>query len=113
MRKVAAWLLLIAGLIGLLGVGSVEGRGGGREIQGGGGGVEIAREEPMVWRLGFPDTWLEWESRPKVRIAGVYCLSWSFGILCASVCALCGALVLSRRTPRQSRADHSPHSGPS
>jgi hypothetical protein len=106
MRKVPIWLLLIAGLIGLvMALGSFQGRGGGREIQGDGGIVERVREERMIRRMGYPDTWLEWESRPNAHIVGVYFLSWSFGILVASVCALCGVLVPSRRTPPQGRVD--------
>jgi hypothetical protein len=96
MRKVAVWFLTIAGLIGLLTALSFEGHGGGVEIQGQGAAAEPIRQ-PMVWRVGFPDKWLEFESQPNAHVAGVNVLSWSFVILSASVCALCTALLWRRR----------------
>jgi hypothetical protein len=102
MRKAGVWFLTVAGLVGLLTAFSFQGHGGGvSRLQ----PVGPTHVEPMVWRVGLPDTWLEWESRPNAHIAGYYFLSWSFGILVASGCALCWAVLLSRRTPPQGRAE--------
>jgi len=101
MRMARVWFLAIAGLVGLLTAFSFEGHGGGVSRPQPAGPTHV---EPMVWRLGLPDTWLEWDSRPQAKIVGVYLLSWSFGILVASVCSLCGAVLLSRRAPPQEPA---------
>ena len=103
MRKAGVWLLTITGLIGLLVAFSVHGGGGGASTPRPGGPVHV---EPLVWRVGLPDGWLEWErpgfllgqeSRPNVHFTGVYVLTWSFGILSASLCALGCAALLGRR----------------
>ena len=95
MRKVSVWVLAIPGLVGLLmAVGSFKAHSGG--IQGP-DGKQV--EGPTVIRMGFPDTWVEFESRPDRHITDVYFIRWSFGILLFSVCALCSALLMSRRTP--------------
>ncbi len=103
MQKAGVWLLTIIGLVGLLVALSFEGHGAGASTPQPGGPVHVA---PVVWPVGLPDTWLEWErpgyllgqeGRPHVHFAGVYVLRWSFGILVASACALGCASILARR----------------
>jgi hypothetical protein len=91
MRKASIWFLVIAGLGGMLTAFSVEGHGGGG-VSRPDGSIE---REPMVWQLGLPDRWVVWESSPNAHIVNVSLVSWSFAILVASVCALCGAVLLS------------------
>jgi hypothetical protein len=103
MRTAGVWLLSITGSVGLLAALSVHGGGGGASTPQLGGPIHV---EPLVWRVGLPDGWLGWErpgyllgqeSRPNVHFAGVRVLTWSFGILGASVCALGCAALLDRR----------------
>jgi hypothetical protein len=91
MRKASIWFLVIAGLAGLLTALSAGGHGGGGVARLDGS----IQREPMVWHMGLPDKWVEWESSPNAHIVKVSLLSWSFAILVASVCALCGAVLLS------------------
>jgi hypothetical protein len=113
MRKASVWFLAIAGLAGLVTALWPAAHGGGVSRLRPEGPTLV---EPMVYRMGHPDAWLEWsgrpngvpdewESRPNGEKAGVYFLRWSFGILVASVCALCYAMLLSRRTPLQKPAE--------
>jgi hypothetical protein len=103
MRKVGFWSLTIAGLVGLLAAFSVKGEGG---------GVSRFRPEgpmvrdPIVWQVGLPDAWLEWQSglNPTLHFS-----HWSFLILVASVFALCGALKLRLRTPRKEPSERGAH----
>ena len=99
MRK--AWFLTIAGVIGLIMALSIEGHIRGVSDLQPDGPISMG---PMIYRMGFPDGWLEWESSPNSHshIMGVHFDRWSFAILVASVCAICSAVVLRMRTPKLS-----------
>ena len=84
MRKAAVWVLTIAGLAGLCMALGFEGRGG---------------PQGWVYRVGYPDAWVEWESTPAGHTYGVNVLRWSFGTLVASVYALYYAVRVRRTTP--------------
>ncbi len=103
MRKASIWFLVIAGLGGMLTALSVERHGGGGMSRPDG---SIERE-PMVWHLGLPDKWVEWESSPNAHAVNVSLVSWSFAILIASVCALCGGVrLILKRSRRAAAAAH-------
>jgi hypothetical protein len=73
MRKTAVRVLTIASVAGLCSAFGFEGR-----------------DEPQgrVYRVGYPDAWVDWESTPNGQTYGVNVLRQSFGILVVSVFAL-------------------------
>jgi hypothetical protein len=73
LSKWLGWLLGLAGLVGLVLFLSVHAHGG----QGG-----------SFFRIGFPDPWLEWESRPDGHRFEIIPFRWSAGIGVASALAL-------------------------
>jgi hypothetical protein len=102
MRNAGVWLLTMAGMVGLLAALGIHGGGGGTSTLQPGGPIHV---EPLVWHVGLPDGWLRWErpryllgqeDQPTTRFAGMYVLTWSFGILGASVCAPGCAALLGR-----------------
>jgi hypothetical protein len=102
--QASIWLLMIAGLVGLLAALSGERHGGG-VVSRPDGSID---QEPMVWHLGLPDKWVELESRPNAHLMSVDLLSWSFGILVAGLCALCGAVLLSLKRSQAEPSESAP-----
>lgn len=85
MRKVATWVLSVAGAAGLflaVGFSGWQGPNG------------------SEFRMGFPDSWVVWESLPNGgHRFEVSFLRWSFLILVGGVYALYYAFRLVRRQP--------------
>lgn len=83
MRRVTIWVLSVAGIIGLLfafGFRSWQGPNG------------------PEFRMGFPDSWVGWESLPNGgHQFEVSLLRWSFLILFGSIYALYYAVRLNQR----------------
>ena len=91
MRRTAVWALSIAGVVGLalgLGFKSWQGPNG------------------PEFRMGYPDSWIVWESTPNGgHHFQVNFLRWSGLILVASVYALYYAVRLNRRKPAGAAPD--------
>lgn len=85
MRNVAVWVLSVGGVIGLVMFFSV---------------VWVERLNGFEFRMGFPDSWIVWESIPPGgHRSEINFVRWSVLILVASVSALQSAARLSRQTP--------------
>jgi hypothetical protein len=91
MPRTLCTALGLAGLVGLVLFLSVHTHGGQGE---------------SFFRIGFPDPWLEWESRPDGHRFAITPLRWSAGIGVASVFALyySARLWLRPAAPAQGRS---------
>ncbi len=94
MRRAAVWVLSVAGVIGLLLAFGFEGWRG---------------PNGPEFRMGFPDSWVVWESLPNGgHHFEVNLLRWSVLILVGSVYALYYAVRLSRRRSPDAEPDAAP-----
>jgi hypothetical protein len=91
MRRALCWGLGLGGLVGLVLFLSCEGHSG---------------QGLSVFRMGSPDAWLVWESRPDGHQFEMNLLRWSMGIGVASVFALYYSVRLARRPAALASSKH-------
>lgn len=84
MQKIPVWVFSVGGVIGLLFALGFHGSSGPN-------GAEF--------HMGYPDSWVVWESTPNSHHSEVNFFRWSVLILVASIWALSHAARLSRRKP--------------
>ena len=92
MRRVTVWVLSVAGVIGFLLAFGFEGR---------------KRPSGPEFRMGYPDSWVVWESLPDGgHRFEANPLRWSGLILVGSVSALYYAVRINRRGPQTPNRSH-------
>jgi hypothetical protein len=91
MRRALCWVLGLAGLVGLGQFLGCEGHGS---------------QGHWVIRMGSPDTWLLWESRPDGHQFEMNMLRWSMAIGVASVFALYCSVRLACRPAALASSEH-------